>query len=104
MAPYAIGKELSIADACMWANWAFYDFMLPTFFGWNPTDGRPKLKKWKESMIQESQITRDAYLEVFNALYGWWDGGRWDKLSMKPLTPRTSALFPLNRPPIIIDT
>lgn len=91
--PFATGKELSIADCCLWGNFPFYDFMLPTFFGWHPTDGRPKLKAWRENMMKESQAARDTYADVFISLYGWWDSGRWEKLSMEPLTPKPELPF-----------
>lgn len=91
--PYATGKEMSVADCCLWGNWPFYDFMLPTFFGWNPTDGRPKLKAWRKVMMTESEASRNVYTEVFEALQGWWDKGRWEGLSMTALTPRPELPF-----------
>lgn len=86
--PYALGKELSIADCCLWGNWAFYDFMLPTFFGWNPTDDRPKLRAWREKMGNESNAARQVYTDVFEALCGWWDNDRWQKLGMEAITAK----------------
>ena len=86
--PYALGRELSIADCCLWGNWAFYDFMLPTFFGWNPIEGRPKLQAWREKMGNESNAAREVYTSVFEALGGWWDNGRWNKLGMQPITEK----------------
>lgn len=91
--PYVIGDELSLGDCYLWGNWSFYDFMLPTFFGWNPIDQRPKLKAWRAHMLQESQAARDVYTEVFESLQGWWDSGRWTNLSMKPLTPRPELIL-----------
>lgn len=91
--PYAVGKELSIADCCLWGNWPFYDFMLPTFFGTHPTDGRPKLAAWYKHMQNESPAAKEVYSEVFNALYAWWDKGRWNELGMSALTPRPEMPF-----------
>lgn len=91
--PYAVGKELSIADCCLWGNWAFYDFMLPTFFGRHPTDGRPKLTSWYKYMQNESPAAKEVYLEVFRALQQWWDKGRWIDLGMTALTPRPEVPF-----------
>lgn len=91
--PYAVGTGLSIADCCLWGNWPFYDFMLPTFFGWTPTDGRPKLKAWLDHMRRESPAAKQVYTEVFEALQGWWDNGRWEKLGMIPLKSRPEISF-----------
>lgn len=91
--PYAAGKKLSIADCCLWGNWPFYDFMLPTFFGWSPTDGRPKLKAWVDFMRTESPAAREVYVEVFNCLDSWWENDRWVKLGMTPLTSRPEMPF-----------
>lgn len=89
--PYAIGDCLSVADCCLWGNWPFYEFMLPTFFGWTPTDGRPKLAAWRKHMAVESQASKDVYNEVFTALQRWWDGDRWVKLGMEALTSRPES-------------
>lgn len=89
--PYATGSTLSIADCCLWGNFAFYDYMLPTFFGWSATDGRPKLTAWRNAMATESQAARNVYNEVFGALSKWWDDGRWTKLDMTPMTGRPSS-------------
>ncbi|KAI0565921.1 Glutathione S-transferase [Gracilaria domingensis] len=91
--PYATGNTLSIADCCLLGNFPFYDYMLPTFFGWKATDGRPRLKAWREHMINESPAARETYSEVFNALQVWWDNSRWVNLGMEPLTTRPSLPF-----------
>ncbi|CAN8072133.1 unnamed protein product [Agarophyton chilense] len=91
--PYATGKTLSIADCCLLGNFPFYDYMLPTFFGWKPTDGRPRLKAWRKHMINESPAARETYTEVFNALQIWWDNDRWVNLGMEALTTRPSLPF-----------
>lgn len=89
--PYATGDMLTTADCCLWGNFAFYDFMLPTFFGWTATDGRPKLAAWRSAMAVESQAARDVYNEVFNGLLGWWDKNRWPAMGVLPLTPRPTS-------------
>lgn len=91
--PYAVGDQLSIADCCLWGNWPFYDFMLPTFFARHPTDGRPKLAAWYKHMQNESSAAREVYADVFNALYSWWDKGRWNDLGMTAVTPRPEISF-----------
>lgn len=91
--PYAVGDALSIADCCLWGNWPFYQFMLPTFFGWNVTDGRPKLAAWSKHMFSESDAARKVFAEVFEGLHGWWDNGRWENLSMQALTSRPTLPF-----------
>lgn len=89
--PYAIGDCLSIADACLWGNFPFYDFMLPTFFNVNVLEGRPKLTRWYNTMTNESHASKDAYNEVFMALQGWWDNERWVKLGIPALRPRPKS-------------
>lgn len=89
--PYAVGDTLSIADCCLWGNWPFYDFMLPTFFGWSPTDGRPKLAAWRKMMTSESKASKRVYNEVFDGLQGWWDNDRWVKIGMEALTGRPES-------------
>lgn len=89
--PYAAGETLSLADCCLWGNFPFYDFMLPTFFGWHPTEGRPKLKAWWEHMKNESTAAKQTYTEVFDALQTWWDNDRWINLGMQALTQRPSV-------------
>lgn len=83
--PYIVGKELSVADAFLWGTYPFYDFMLPTFFGWHPHDGRPKLAAWHAHMCNESQAARETYQLVYDALLGWWENGRWEGLGMVAL-------------------
>lgn len=85
--PYAIGKQLTIADCCLWGSWPFYEYMLPTFFSWNPVDDRPKLKAWVQHMKQESEAAKKVYNEVHAGLVGWYDGGRWENLGMQPVNP-----------------
>lgn len=93
--PYVGGKNIGVGDAALWGCMPFYDFMLPAFFGKNPLDGRPKIKKWYAHM-QKSKNAVKVYDEVWVALEGWWDGGRWTKLEMKaeinPKSLRTVAL------------
>lgn len=91
--PYAVGDELSIADCCLWGNWAFYEYMLPTFFGWSAVDGRPKLGAWVEHMRKESEAAREVYKEVFEGLEGWWEKGRWKDLCMEAVTARPQLPF-----------
>lgn len=89
--PYAIGDCLSIADACLWGNFPFYDFMLPTFFNVNLLEERPKLTRWYNMMANESQASKDVYNEVFTGLQGWWDNERWVKLGIPALRPRPKS-------------
>lgn len=89
--PYAVGSELSIADCCLWGNFPFYDFMLPTFFGVDPTEGRPKLKKWREMMASESESAKVVYNEVFSALQDWWDDEHWVEIGMDALTSKPQS-------------
>lgn len=91
--PYAAGAVLSIADCCLWGNWPFYDFMLPTFFACSPTDGRPKLRAWADYMQKESPAAREVYAEVFGGLLKWWDNDRWVKLGMSARTSRPEMSF-----------
>lgn len=91
--PFAAGKDLSVADCCLWGNCPFYDFMLPTFFGWHPTDGRPKLSAWYKHMQNESPAAKEVYTEVFDSLSAWWDKGRWTDLGMTALAPRPEMPF-----------
>lgn len=89
--PYCVGSELSVADCCLWGNWPFYDFMLPTLFGVDPTENRPKLKKWRDFMATESEAAKTVYNEVFTALQGWWDNDRWVKLGIPALKSRPES-------------
>lgn len=84
--PYIVGEELSVADAYLWGTYPFYDFMLPTFFGWHPHDGRPKLAAWHAHMCNESHAARETYQRVHEALVKWWENGRWEDLGMTALT------------------
>jgi hypothetical protein len=70
-------------------------FMMPTFFGVRMTDNRPKLTKWYNFILQESDEAKESYSEVWNALAKWWDDGRWDKLGMKPVIPG-KPVIPVN--------
>ncbi len=80
--PFVAGKELSVGDCALWGNLAFYEFMIPTFFQWHITDGRPKIRRWISDMRETSEPARRVYEEVYRALEAWWDGGRWEKLEM----------------------
>lgn len=80
--PFVAGKDLSLGDCALWGNLAFYEFMLPTFFGWSIFDGRPKLQRWRENMFSTSEPAQRVYEEVYSALEGWWDSGRWKNLGM----------------------
>lgn len=83
--PFVAGKEMSGGDCALWGNLPFYEFMIPTFFGWDIKDGRPKLEKWIESMRQSSEPANRVYEEVYRALEAWWDKGHWEKMGMKAL-------------------
>lgn len=91
--PYAAGGCLSVADAALLGNWPFYAYMLPTFFGVAPTDGRPRLAAWADHLLGSSAAAREVYAEVHTALVGWWEGGRWEKLGMDAVAPPPGLPF-----------
>ncbi|GAB0489200.1 hypothetical protein MMPV_000417 [Pyropia vietnamensis] len=91
--PYAAGDCLSVADAALLGNWPFYAFMLPTFFGTTPTDGRPRLAAWAQHLLASSPAAQEVYAEVHAALVKWWEGGRWEKLGMDAVAPPPGLPF-----------
>ncbi len=90
--PFVGGTHIGVGDAALWGCMPFYDFMLPAFFGWHPTEGRPKLRRWVQHMRAEKNATK-VYDEVWDALQAWYDSGRWEKLGVKTLVdPRSLKL------------
>lgn len=100
--PYVAGKHIGVGDASLWGCLPFYEFMLPTFFGWNVCDDRPKLARWIDHFRKEPQAAR-VYDEVWDALVLWWEGGRWEKLGMKALVDPTT-IKPSSEAPVSSST
>lgn len=80
--PFATGKDMTVGDCGLWGCLPFYDYMLPTFFGWEITQERPKLARWISQMHNNSEAARRVYKEVYAELENWRHNGRWEKLGI----------------------
>ncbi|PNW74809.1 hypothetical protein CHLRE_12g508850v5 [Chlamydomonas reinhardtii] len=75
--PFVAGSEITAADAALFPTFVFFDFILPTYFGWKDVfAGKPKLKSWWENMKKDAEGAK-IYEEIRGGLQGWANNNRW---------------------------
>eukprot|EP00245_Coleochaete_scutata_P008107 TRINITY_DN2411_c4_g1_i1.p1 TRINITY_DN2411_c4_g1~~TRINITY_DN2411_c4_g1_i1.p1 ORF type:complete len:328 (+),score=40.82 TRINITY_DN2411_c4_g1_i1:56-1039(+) len=81
--PYVAGPEISTGDFSLFAGaLVFMNLFLPTYFGWESIfTGRPKLKKWWDTM-NELPLAQRIRGEMEGGLKSWNDAGRWQNLGI----------------------
>ncbi|KXZ55975.1 hypothetical protein GPECTOR_2g1527 [Gonium pectorale] len=75
--PYVAGSEVTAADAALFPTFVFFEFILPTYFGWADVfAGRPKLGAWWAAM-KADPVAAQIMEEVRGGLRGWAANNRW---------------------------
>ncbi|EFJ50701.1 hypothetical protein VOLCADRAFT_88491 [Volvox carteri f. nagariensis] len=75
--PYVAGDQVTAADAALFPTFVFFEFILPTYFGWGDVfAGRPKLAAWWARM-KEDPVAAKIMDEIRGGLQGWAAGNRW---------------------------
>ncbi|GIL70070.1 hypothetical protein Vretimale_3346 [Volvox reticuliferus] len=75
--PYVAGSQVTSADAALFPTFVFFEFMLPTYFGWKDVfAGRPKLAAWWNNM-KADPVAAKIMEEIRGGLNGWAASNRW---------------------------
>lgn len=79
--PWAAGKEPSFADAALVPTATFMEHILPKYFGWNDVLSKRGMGKWWEAVLADDACAA-VHQEVKEALQGWEEQGRFDKVGV----------------------
>lgn len=80
--PFVTGSEVSYADAALFPTFVFFNWMLPSKFGWSGVFiGRPKLEAWWNAISADADAQR-VIQEIQDGLKSWEAAKRWDTLGI----------------------